>query len=72
MALNNLHWLICPKTKPNQTKPNVFLWKAVKKSKSLVNVSVLLTCIYIYIYVYIYIYMYIVQLNGDSNSVKSS
>ena len=22
MALNNLQWLICHKTKPNQTKPN--------------------------------------------------
>ena len=22
LALNNLHWLICHKTKPNQTKPN--------------------------------------------------
>ena len=22
LALNNLHWIICYKTKPNQTKPN--------------------------------------------------
>ena len=22
LALNNLHWLICHETKPNQTKPN--------------------------------------------------
>ena len=22
MALNNLQWLVCHKTKPNQTKPN--------------------------------------------------
>ena len=22
LALNNLQWLICHKTKPNQTKPN--------------------------------------------------
>ena len=25
LALNNLQWLICHKTQPNQTKPNLFL-----------------------------------------------
>ena len=24
LALNNLQWLICHKTKPNQTKPKMF------------------------------------------------
>ena len=26
LALNNLQWLICHKTKPNQTKPNQIIY----------------------------------------------
>ena len=39
LALNNLQWLICHQTKPNQTKPNHIY---------------LIHYIYIYIYIYIY------------------
>ena len=30
LALNNLQWLICHKTKPNQTKPSTGLCDAEK------------------------------------------
>ena len=29
LALNNLQWLICHKTKPNQTKPKIYTFPFV-------------------------------------------
>ena len=39
LALNNLQWLICHKTKPNQTRPDqtkvTFSWKKIIVSKNI-------------------------------------
>ena len=40
LALNNLQWLICYKTKPNQTKPNyIYLIYMYKEDLALNNLQ---------------------------------
>ena len=40
LAVNNLQWLICHKTKPNQTKPNfIYLICMYKKDLALNNLQ---------------------------------
>ena len=49
LALNDLQWLMCLKTRPNQTKP-----KRYQQTISLQIIYIYIYNIYIYIYIYIY------------------
>ena len=51
LALNNLHWLICHKTKPNQRKPSVMF---IKFSMITNRIPRLLSC-FIYLFIYLHI-----------------
>ena len=60
LALNNLQWLLCHKTKLNQTKPN--------QTKLFIHThthSHTHTHTHIHICIYIYIYIYIYKCYGD-------
>ena len=67
LALNNLQWLICHKTKSNQTKPvsiffstflNFPVCNCFPELKNLAEGGIKENCILFYIYIYIYIYIH--------------
>ena len=43
-ALNNLQWLICHKTKPNQTKPSLSLVAFTKTTGPIIHNYLHITC----------------------------